>query len=464
MNSSTSFSSIKKLHVFVLLLLFIKTLLLFFTQTIDADAVTRSQLASQLLANPKWITEGTWPPLHIYLTSLSLWMYNDIIYSPRIMNILFSALTLYPIYFFLHREFNSTKAFLGVLIFALSPVIIHTSLMNLSETSFFLFVAMGINFLSKALKKDELKHFILSGLFLTLAAAIRLEAWPLIALFSFTILLNKKFIHCIVFSLVAAIFPIFWMYGNYVAHNDPLFSIRAIDILESQDWEGFIRKIWFFPFMLFISIGPVFIFAIIKGSRNWKYNIKSPWLIVPIALFSIILYKSITGTMIAHPRFIGLTTLLSLPLILQESDWLKKILQKNAYIVISIALTIGLSFIYNMDNISPLPTLKNKEMLTYRKLLEHRLNNEECIFIDFINWEDSYFLALQLYSFSTNQIVIDGYTSEQASFKLFQSTYNKSEDQIWIINPNHANWLTTIDNCEIITQTTNIIIAISNAD
>ncbi len=454
----------KRLHIFVLILFVLKFILLFFTQTVDADAVTRTQLGHQMMMSPRFIYEGIWAPIHIYLTGFSIWLYPDIILSPRIMNVIFSCLTLYPIYLFLKREFTAKDAFIGVLIFALSPIIFRTSLINLSETSFYLFLAIGMNLLSISYKSFKSVITILAGLCFSVAAGIRFEAWPLILFLGLSLLLTKQWKNAFIFGLSASLFPLFWIIGNYYTYGDMFHSIRAVNVLEVTDWENLLRKVWFFPFMLLISIGPFFLLSIIKGFTNFKKLISSPWILPPILFFLLLIYKSVTGTIVHHPRFIGTLTLLCLPLIFQENSWIKRISTNFNLQALGISLTLLLSIIYNTDGVSPLPLVKNKSVLDVTKTLETELKKDQDIFIDFIGWDNSYYISLELYPITKNQSIMDGYNSELQLKEKFDHFHNNLKTQYLILSINHKEWVYELNNVKLIFESPDMLVYKTNND
>ena len=76
-----------KIFLLVVIVLIIKLLLLPFSQTTDADAVTRVFLSLDWLDNPSWIKTSVWAPLHFYLNGFGLYLWNNQVLMPKIINI-----------------------------------------------------------------------------------------------------------------------------------------------------------------------------------------------------------------------------------------------------------------------------------------------------------------------------------------------------------------------------------------
>ena len=103
----------KKLNIFLLVaaVFIFKLILLPFSETTDADAVTRIFLSIKWLDNPHWIMTDVWAPFHYYLNAFSLSIWDNRVIMPKLVQVTISCLTLLPFYFFVKREFNEKGAF-----------------------------------------------------------------------------------------------------------------------------------------------------------------------------------------------------------------------------------------------------------------------------------------------------------------------------------------------------------------
>jgi 4-amino-4-deoxy-L-arabinose transferase-like glycosyltransferase len=290
----------------------IRFLALPFAHTTENDALARVYMAWEWLKDPKLITHGIWLPLQTYYMALVLALTQEFYYTPIISNIAFSIFTAIPLYWFSRREFSKNAGWFVALAFLLYPLAFRNSLMVLSDTPFAFFVAVTLLLLSYArCQTGKLWHVSLAGLMLSLAAALRYEAWVLIPFMGLVLWRKPKFMLC--FWVVAMIVPGLWMLGSIVAHGDPFYSFhyQALDTAKNfaerggLSWRNRLVRLLFFPGVLFFGLsGIVFCLAIWGMGRSIR--LRQPqaiWLIPCFGLLAVLLYKSLSGTMNLQPRY-----------------------------------------------------------------------------------------------------------------------------------------------------------------
>jgi len=394
-------------------LLLVKLILLPYAQNTDADAVCRIFNSIEWMRHPTWIMTSVWGPFHYYLIGVGLMVWNNQICSPVLINLILSSITLFPFYFFTRREFNEKGAFIATVFFAISPILFRNSFLALSETPYLFFVAMTMNFLSKAIKEERNHYFTLAGLFITIAAGFRYEAWLLALLFSAPILFSNRWKNIFLFESVALLFPIIWMIQNYVAKNNALYSFAwtansAINN-ESMGLESYLRRIWFFPFSWMIALGPPVAFITIKeivSCYKRKQFSRISWTIPLLIILLFFFVNAYKGVLLLQHRFTGTLVILSLPffaLYFTEQS-LNKIRQAWIFGI----LTVGLSFVWNTTSVTPLPRLKNRNAEKVTQLIKNEINNSSGLIIDFWEWDNTYYIALQSGLPSSNMMIVEG--------------------------------------------------------
>jgi 4-amino-4-deoxy-L-arabinose transferase-like glycosyltransferase len=398
--SGALFAGDKKILWLAAGVILLKLLLLPFAQTVDADAVTRTFLSEDWLNNPAWITNSDWGPFHFYLTGAMLAMWNNPIYAPIVLNIILSAFTLLPFYYFVKREFNSTGAFVASFFLAISPIIFRNSLMNMSETPYLLFITLTLNFLSKGFKENRVSNFILAGLFITIAAGFRFEAWFFILLMSIIIFIKNEKINFVLFFIIALLYPATDIVTHFVQDH---YSVTGFfsgypwnfkGNLAPPNFQDYLRRIWFIPFCWFISVGPIAFIILRELFRLRKRNDGLFWCAILFWAFLLLTeIFALRGALVLHERFAATITLLSLPFI---APYYKELTaKKNRIAIVFAALTLGLTFAYNMSNITPLPRLADQNGEKVAKLIGTKLTPESAIILDFWDWENTYYIALQ---------------------------------------------------------------------
>jgi len=382
-----------------------------FAQTIDADAVSRTFLSMDWLEHPKWIGEGVWLPIHYYLNGFALMIWNDQVFSPAVLNTLLSIASIPPIYHLSKREFSINGALFVAAIFAFSPILFRNQFMALSETSYLFFVVHALNLLSKGMKDERIVLFALSGLLLTVAAGIRYEAWLIMAVIGL-FLVFRSFKNAFIYGSFALLFPISWLVSNYLLSGNAFTSLSGnhrwtLEIMDNNanvDLETSLRRIWFFPFSLLIAIGPPAAYFALKGSfreiRANGWNFKKLLGILFILMLLFFIYNSFQGTLLLQHRFIGSLVILTLPFAALGFQQLS--FQR---VVLHLFVVIGLSFVYNMDNISPLPRLNDQEKA---KLYQEIPSNSDYLVIDVLGWDYAYYYALMSRMDRKKIILVEG--------------------------------------------------------
>ena len=98
---------------FILGLAFFTRLLAFpFSDTVDADAVSRVFMAQNWANNPEFITRGTWLPFHEYF----LWIFPSITITPIVLNIGLATATVWALYHFSALIFDKRHAWFPALL------------------------------------------------------------------------------------------------------------------------------------------------------------------------------------------------------------------------------------------------------------------------------------------------------------------------------------------------------------
>ncbi len=402
----------RKLYLFVGILFVIKLILLPFAQTTHPDAVSRISTSVAWAENPIWITKSIWAPFHFYINGIGLLIWDNLIYTPKIINILFSCFTLLPFYYFTKREFNAKGAFIATVFLGISPILFRYSFMALSETPYLFFLVLALNLLSKGVRQNSIFLIIIAALAVNIAGGIRYEAWIVTFCISLVLILEKHWKYFLVFSLIASLFPIYWLWISFVETGDYLFgfhgtyewSIETMNNNSNLTIENYLRRVWYFPFSWVIAVGIptgyLILKSIINSIRNKSINPKIFHFSIPF-VFTLIVFEffAFRGTLLLQHHYIGTLVVLSLPFLAIYFDTEKYC--KHA--IICGILTIALSYIYNTDGISPLPRLEEQYPMDIVEIIKP--NDDKSLILDFIGWEETFFVALRG-GYKTNNMVV----------------------------------------------------------
>jgi len=395
---------LKIISLFIIVLA-CKLILLPFAQVDDSDAVARIFSGISWKENPEWILSNFWCPFHFYLIGIGLFIWNDPVYMPMLLHVVISAFTLIPFYFLVRREFNEKGAFIATAFLAISPIIFRNSYLALSETPYLFLLVLSLNFLSKGLRNNSYKYIILSGLSITIASGFRYEAWIMIFVISLIIILVKEWRFLPAFLIPALLFPISWLYTNWLATGNPFYGIQGnyfwtiVEMGNNKNlqFSNYLRRIWFFPFSWIIAVGipaaVVIVGTIFKKFTNRPVKKLSFIHILPLlVMFMVMQYNAFKGVLLLQHRFIGTLAVLSLPFV---SDYFKEYTPKKVRLAWLFGIiTVALSFVYNTPTIKPIPRLQNQSFVDISKLIGKNVSPDSYLVIDNVGWNNTFYLAL----------------------------------------------------------------------
>ncbi len=402
-------------------------------QTVHADAVSRVHIAYEWLLDPYYIKEGYWGPLHHYLNGLFMLIFPGKVTGPVVLNILCASLTAIPLYGFAINVFNSRKgALLASLLYVFSPIVWWTSLQPLSEVSYGFFLALSLYALSEGTRdKPEYRTAMFAGFFLTCAAAIRYEAWVIIAAFTLVVFLQRSWRYTLAFWSFAMLFPAAWMIGNHFEYGDFLYSVNQNDVW-NMGKEGInddvsaverMKRVLFFPWSFGSNVSPIvagllavaLIRAVIKKRLSKDQLI---WLIPFVVMAAVFQKKAWDGSLMLHHRFLVTWLILLLPfvpVIFMGTKWLRF---RTVLMVLGLISVIPMTFLWNKVHYTKRlgegvlgQAMEELAMGYYRELqiipriegtdtedLLRAINGAgvpgDGLMLDFFGWDRSYYVAL----------------------------------------------------------------------
>lgn len=441
----------KKIFWLVLSIVLVKLFLLPFAQAVDSDAVTRTFISIYWLKNPIWITNCVWGPFHFYLTGFILTIWNNTVYAPVVFNIILSAITLVPFYYFVKREFNSNGAFIASFFLAISPIIFRNSLMNMSETPYLLLLTITLNYLSRGFHSRTASNYILAGLSITIAAGFRFEAWFFIPLFSFIVLIKKGKMSALLFFVVAMLYPMIDVTTHFIQDhysfsgffNNYPWNLTPNNIKVSVHFLDYLRRLWFIPLCWIITLGPLTFIVVKEIVFIRKRNVNLFWFAIVFWAFLLLTEVSaFKAAIILHERFSATITLLSLPFI---ASYFKDLSIKKVYITLFCGLLIvAPTYIYNLSNITPLPRLTDQNAEKVSKIINKKLTPESGLLIDFWGWGNTYYIGLQSKLSPQNINMTSGDDANKIQSGNINAIIYKHPQGIIIVVKNSLLWKNTV--------------------
>lgn len=447
-----------------------------FSMTDEADAVTRIFIALEWMQNPHLITFGVWGPFHTYMIAGILTLWNDPVYAPILLNSIISAAIAIPLYLFVKQEWNEKAALFVTCIYIVYPVAIRYGLVALSEIPFIFFLILTLWLLSCA--RDETgnwKHALLAGLAITLAGSLRYEAWGLTPILGLSLIKKPK--NLVVFLSSAIIFPVFWMIGNFVQFGDALYSFHW-----STDWnlnisalnEGLstidiLNRATYFPRVLFFGLTPLIFLVCMVGIIQVVWNRSKQWLwLIPLfMLFITFTINAVNGNLTTQVRYsLGLAIFI-IPFAAEWYENLKKFRTRIFLIILVVGSMLPFSFLRNAipwpftipnpipRKISPIPRVdKQVEYISDYLNNQPELENGGLL-LDFVDWGDTYYLALNSRKSPENIFIMPGEVNEYPDLKLLQDFIYRNPKGLALLasdprfiqieHSNEGDWLSFTD-------------------
>lgn len=432
----------------------VRLILLPWSQTVHADAVSRVFIAVNWLDNPHYISDGYWGPLHHYLNALFIWLFRSWIVGPKMLNILLASLTVFPLYGFTKNVFRTSMGAVFVsLVYVFSPIVLRNSFQALAGVSYAFFTVSSMYFLSEGFRREgNYRYAAFAGLCMTFAAATRYEAWVVIAAFTLVGVLSGKWKFTFVFWLFAMIFPGSWMVGNQIQFGDFLYSVNQNDVWNIK-MEGIndsvssverIQRVLFFPISFIQNVSPLTFFLLLFGLA-WAVlkrkitRMQLVWLLPFIIMAAIYMQKAFAGTLMQQQRFIITWIILLLPFLALAFVHEKQMRLKATLMSISVLTLIPLSFCWmyipyeklfgdgnlpkaldhlaltTSQEMEAVPLLRSSDTEYLTSTIDSTLKPGQGLVLDFFGWDRTYYTALHAH---VRSCVIEGSKHAQVEFGL----------------------------------------------
>lgn len=398
-------------------ILIFKLALVPWVEITDADAVSRIIYAYDLAAGWHFISDTIWPPAHFYFLAIGAEISDNPQVLPVIMHVLVSWLGFFTMYAWLKQQHSEKKALWTSVIFSLSPLVLRLGNSPMAESFLIALLPAVLYYLGKIESKtrDALK----AGLLMTALCAFRYEAWLLALLLGGWLLLEKRYRDFVFFGIVSALFPIFWMLVQWRSTGDFLYGIHGNDVWTHQymgmtfetDIETIARRLLFFPFSLWIAIGPVALYLWINVKPRLTSTERNMAVIAGIYLL-IEMYQCVMGNLMSHHR-------LTIALVIFSMPFLAHITWNSRKLLSSILLTLGLSLLYPMEGIGPIPRMKYREVVSMNEQIQRATHAGDKVLIDFIGWDNTYYSLLA--QFKSNSIILSESMSDIDKLELINT-------------------------------------------
>jgi 4-amino-4-deoxy-L-arabinose transferase-like glycosyltransferase len=302
----------------------------YLSQNYSYDAVSRTRLAQYWHKNPHLIPYGQehhptqYSPLPIYLMGLSLYLWNQPQFSPRLVSLIFGCLTLLPFYHLVRLAFGRRNALYASLFLALFSLHIKSSAIASSETIFCFFLLCGVYYIYKFKRQQRKSHFLLAALFMNLAAMSRYTGLLYILLLGLLIVDRNRLRYSlkmgILFWVFCLILPGLWLWFQHNALGAlyPFEFILGEHARIVKHFRGPSRRLYyllFWPGVVGLSLTPGVAGLSLVGMREeLRRREHLGFLLLAVAPYLFFMYRSvIIGDLFLMPRFVIDSSIFLLP-------------------------------------------------------------------------------------------------------------------------------------------------------
>ncbi len=272
---------------------------------LTADEFGRTVLAARWAQHPYMLWNGPWLPFHMYLFGTALRLKMEMLWVPRVIVILFGALSILLMYLLTSQLFGSRRVgLISAFLLAVNPVHVWLSSTPLTEIPHATFALAGLLGLVLYLKYGKQRYIYLGAFALALASGFRFEAWILSIFFDLALIWSgiqlykqgaldsKRLFNLAVGSMIPWLFPVAWMAGNYLETGNPLYFMEYIKTYKLT-WYG--RHGSYLHYLkTFLRIDPyttvLAIFGIglcwLHHPKSWAVRWYSVVMVAPFLLFA----------------------------------------------------------------------------------------------------------------------------------------------------------------------------------
>lgn len=170
------------------------------------------------------------------------------------------------------RESDTYKTvlpFVAFAIFVLCPSVLFMQATPMGELVFMAALAVGVWTLQAWMNEQTVKGLIVAATAMTVATVARYEAWPVaIIACAMVLFLSKgnykiKLKNAIIFSLIVAICPLYWLWHNWAIYDDALWFLRGphsargiyLQNIASLGWSRiFVGHAWFDGLLMTVTV------------------------------------------------------------------------------------------------------------------------------------------------------------------------------------------------------------------
>jgi 4-amino-4-deoxy-L-arabinose transferase-like glycosyltransferase len=230
-------------------------------------------------------------------------------FASRLLSLLLGSASVWLEWKISRTIYGEAAGIFSLAVFALYSLHIGYSTTSSSESPYLFFVLAGLACFFIFQQTDRISWLALSGICLTLGAAIRYEAWIIMLGVGLALAISpvasrqqkperaERFSRLLVFALTAGLWPAFFMLYSWVKWGNPLYTIGVVHALALHYVASFPRSYFyrsaFVPGVLLVTLSPLVIIAAIYALGSTIRNRAGLQFAVVLATLAIVQFCQI---------------------------------------------------------------------------------------------------------------------------------------------------------------------------
>lgn len=306
---------------------------------LDGDTHTRTLMAVKWMQSPFFIhvpNDVTWVfgPLHCYLNAAAPTIWYDPPLVPRLLSLMMTSLTIFPLYHSVRLEFGSRVAFYSAVSCCLCTLFIHPAAIAASEGINLLLIFSTLYFFIGYRRTGRWVDLLYAAGFALAATMMRFDSWPLVTMLAVLLLweswrtggkvANSSRItgvsQAVLFGLVSHSFAITWLMSQWLILGHPMsMAVNSLDVpminqsIHELGWMGLtLYHLAFMPAIMLLCIplpfGIAAVFGLFKTIKA-RQNTMLLWLLIAFTVYYLMTFV-VTLSRFPLARFITLPTIL----------------------------------------------------------------------------------------------------------------------------------------------------------
>jgi 4-amino-4-deoxy-L-arabinose transferase-like glycosyltransferase len=302
----------------------LRVLSFFYSANTGGDAWARVALTAEWLKHPTFkIVFDAYPPGHFWLMGAMTLVFHNVVFAGRLVSLVLGIASLYFLGRLARILCGEASALFALAVFGLYSLHIGYSTTSSAEVPYLFFLLAGLaeffDYFDRASRPSHL--LFVSGVCLSVAESIRLEAWVIFfgLAIAFSLLeyqdcrsrsqsFSRGLKATLTFCLTGGAWPVFSMIYSFMAYHDAMRVLSQHNALITRWFKShplpLAYELAVFPVALTLSLSPLAMVAAVYGFlSSWKTRLGATFCFLALFFAVVQIYEISTGKLLAMARY-----------------------------------------------------------------------------------------------------------------------------------------------------------------